>query len=169
MTPIADSTEGRLLSAVRDYLVADDWPVRTLPDVAGLEAGYQGDHGRWSVYVSTDEAAGFCVVYSVSPVQVPEARRATAAELVTRANYGLPVGNFELDLDDGEVRYKTSVAVGGADLPEDVIRTMVYINVMAMDRYLPAVMSVAAGSADPVAALAACNTEADEEDLPDNA
>lgn len=30
------------------------------------------------------------------------------AEFLTRANYGLVFGNFEMDMHDGEIRYKPS-------------------------------------------------------------
>jgi hypothetical protein len=30
--------------------------------------------------------------------------RAPPAEFITRANYGLIIGNFELDFEDGEIR-----------------------------------------------------------------
>ena len=42
------------------------------------------------------------------PMKVEEDKRAAVAEYLTRANYGLHVGNFEMDMTDGEVRYKTT-------------------------------------------------------------
>ena len=75
------------------------------------------------------------------------------AEFITRANYGMIIGNFELDFSDGEVRYKTSIDVEGAELVPAVIRQLVYANVLTMDRYLKGIMAVAFGGVDPEMAV----------------
>ena len=46
----------------------------------------------------------------------PEEMRVPMAEFLTRANYGLRIGNFEMDFEDGEVRYKSSVDFEGIEL-----------------------------------------------------
>jgi hypothetical protein len=38
-------------------------------------------------------------------------KQQTIAKFITRANYGMSLGNFELDFNDGEIRYKTSIDV----------------------------------------------------------
>jgi hypothetical protein len=68
------------------------------------------------------------------------------ADFLTRANYGLIVGNFEMDLNDGEVRYKTSIDVEGDELTPALLRNLAYTNVKTMDRYLPGLMSVMYGA-----------------------
>ena len=75
------------------------------------------------------------------------------AEFITRANYGMIVGSFEMDYGDGEVRYKTSIDVEGDRLSLGLVRQLVYINVLMMDRYLPGIMKVAYGDVDPAAAI----------------
>ena len=42
-------------------------------------------------------------------------------EFITRANYGLPIGNFELDLEDGELRYKISQPLFSIPIPTHAI------------------------------------------------
>lgn len=46
------------------------------------------------------------LVYTTLLQAVPEEKRSAVAEFITRANYGLPGGNFEMDWRDGELRYK---------------------------------------------------------------
>jgi hypothetical protein len=67
-----------------------------------------------------------------------------------------------MDYDDGEVRYKTSqdvedlqdVEAGEGGGPIFVLlRHMVYANVAAMDRYLPGLLAVLAGSRTPAEAV----------------
>jgi len=87
--------------------------------------------------------------YSVSPVNIPEDRRPAVAEYITRANYGLNVGNFEIDYTDGEVRYKSSIDVENTELTSARIHNVVYASVWMMDRYLPGIMQVIYANTEP--------------------
>ena len=52
------------------------------------------------------------IVYAISPIGANENNEkmmAAMAEFVCRANYGLKNGNFELDMRDGEIRFKCFV------------------------------------------------------------
>ena len=79
--------------------------------------------------------------------------RGLAAEYLTRANYGLSIGNFEMDFEDGEVRYKTSIDVEGGELTQGMIKNLVYSNCATTDRYLHGLMKVVYGNADPASAV----------------
>src|SRR5262249_17088927 len=88
------------------------------------------------------------------PSNVPEEKRVEVAEFITRANYGLVIGNFEMDYADGEVRYKTSVDVEGGELTAKMVENVIRANVMTMDRYFPGLMGVLYGDRDPAEAIA---------------
>ena len=92
--------------------------------------------------------------YSVLSNNVPEERRLAVAELLTRANYGMLLGNWEMDFSDGEIRYKTSAFVGDGVPDKDLAASLVFANVFTVDRYLPAVLGVTFGSAEPAAIIA---------------
>jgi hypothetical protein len=91
--------------------------------------------------------------YAVAPVKVPEDVRIAVAEYVTRANYGLRIGNFELDYSDGEVRYKSSIDFEGQTLTSELIRNAIYPAVHTMDRYLSGLLRVSFGGATPLEAI----------------
>lgn len=74
--------------------------------------------------------------YAILPEKVPRERRADAMEFVTRANYGINLGNFELDLRDGEVRFKSSLPCSKDCIPsQDVIERAIDIAFVMLDRY----------------------------------
>jgi hypothetical protein len=56
-------------------------------------------------------------------------------EYLTRANYQMTTGTFEMDLSDGQVNCRT--AVPGDGLTADGIRYLVFSNFTIMDRYMP--------------------------------
>ena len=76
------------------------------------------------------------------------------SELLTRANYGLNIGNFEMDFSDGEVRYKTSINVEGGQLTTTIVKKLVYANVLTLDKYFPSIMKVIYADIPPDEAIA---------------
>ena len=56
--------------------------------------------------------------------------------------------------NSGEIRYKTALALGGTPLTEPLFDGILSPNLMAMQRYLPALRDVAAGRLSPVEAVA---------------
>lgn len=77
------------------------------------------------------------------------------AEFLTRANYGMAIGNFEMDYNDGEIAYKTSITSGGQTISDRMIQDLVFINCLMMDKYFPGMMQVLYSGVDPEAAVAA--------------
>jgi len=48
--------------------------------------------------------------YAICPLRATKDVYGDVVEFITRANYGLKLGNFEFDYSDGEVRYHTCLA-----------------------------------------------------------
>lgn len=103
-----------------------------------LRMPMRGKNGEWLCLIRVFEQTERIVVYSIFPRLVAAEQRSRLALMLTRINYGLVLGNFEMDLDDGEIRYKTSMDVEGLDLSQLVIRNLVYGNFYSMDLYLQA-------------------------------
>jgi hypothetical protein len=143
-----------LFDVVQAFFTEDEWSFSQLEGRPTLQLVFQGENGRWTCYAQVREAQAQFVFYSILPPTVPPAKRAEVAEFLTRANYGLVIGNFEMNLDDGEVRYKTSLDVEGDRLSPALIRQVVYSNIFVTDRYLPGLMSVIYGSQSPADAIA---------------
>jgi hypothetical protein len=141
------------IDAVKKFLVKDEWDFAMLEDGNSLRTIFGGDNGDFMCVARGLEDRNQVVFYSVCPVRAPEDRRMAMAEFLTRANYGMLNGNFEMDFSDGEIRFKTGVDAEGAMLGSELIRQAVYTNVIAMDKYLPGIKSVLAENADPQTVL----------------
>lgn len=142
-----------LFDILLTFFQEDSWNPTQIDDDPVLRMGFNGDNGQWICYAQAREEQDQCVFYSICPITTPEAHRTPMAEFLTRANYGLIIGNFELDLNDGEIRFKTSLDVEGTELNAALIKSLAYANVLTMDRYLPGIMAVASGHASPIAAI----------------
>jgi len=143
----------QIFNALIEFFEEDEWDFQWLQGLPVLSLGFGGRNGNWTCYAQAREPQQQFVFYSVVPVNAPADKLPALAEFITRANYGMILGNFEMDYEDGEVRYKTSVDVEGSALTPAMIRQMVYANVIIMDRYLPGIMRVIYGSFTPLEAL----------------
>ncbi len=68
-------------------------------------------------------------------------------------------------IQDGEIRYKTSIDVTDADLTFGLIDPLVKASLVAMDDYLPGINSVMAGEATPSEAIDRIDQDEDDYDL----
>ena len=135
-----------LYDTIAEFFLDDEWPFTPLANNSVLRTSFQGDNGRWVCYAQPLEEREQALFYSIWEEPVPEERRAAAAESIARANSDLPLGNFELDLERGTLRFKTSIAVGGDRLTPALFKHLVYANVTTFDRYLPGLQALLAGS-----------------------
>lgn len=147
-------------SQIEQFFIQDEWPIQQIGEnKRWMRTGFKGKNGQWTCYVNYIEHLDVVLFYSISPLTVPEDRRYAMAEFITRANYGMYIGNFEMDFDDGEVRYKSSLDVEDTELSFDMFKNILYPNVMTMDKYLPGLMSVAFSNTTPVDAIAGIEQE----------
>lgn len=144
---------GELFDTVRNFFTNEEWYFMQLDDRPILQMSFQGKNGKWSCYAQVNEEQHLFFFYSICPVNVPPDKRPPMAEFLTRANYGLRIGNFEMDYNDGEVRYKTSLDVENDRLTSALISNQVYANLWTMDRYLPGIFSVIFGNVTPEEAV----------------
>jgi hypothetical protein len=144
---------GKLYDSILDFFRQDGWPFTEMEGKNILRTGFSGKNGKWTCFAQARETQQQFIFYSVCPNAAPEAKVPLAMEFITRANYGLVIGNFEMDISDGEIRYKTSVDVEGSELDPALIRQTVYSNVMTMNKYMPGLMSVLYANVTPEQAI----------------
>jgi hypothetical protein len=153
---LSESGSPKLSKTLERFFQEENWAVLYLAEQSVLQLKFQGSQGQWHCYAQAKEAEQQVIFYSVLPVKAPGARRSAIAEFITRANYGIVLGNFEMDFSDGEIRYKTSVGVEGSFLDVALIRQLVYSNLLITDKYLPGIQAVIQGRS---AALAIARVE----------
>ncbi|OKH39806.1 hypothetical protein NIES2119_05675 [[Phormidium ambiguum] IAM M-71] len=139
---------------IREFFDEDDWNYVQLEDGNTLQMSYQGDNGRWTCYASPADESQRFMFYSVAPLDTPPNKISTMVEFLTKANYGLMIGNFEIDFNDGEIRYKTSIDVENNQLTTNLVKNLVYVNVETMDNYLPGIVGILNNQLSPDEAIA---------------
>jgi len=144
---------GAVYDAMVRFFREDDWKFEQVEGKPILRMGFSGDNGKWTCIARAVEEADQFIFYSIAPINVPEEKRVAMAEFITRANYGMRIGNFEMDFSDGELRYKSSIDVEDDRLSSPLIKHMVYPNVLMMDKYLPGIMAIIYAGKSPQQAV----------------
>ena len=141
------------LNAIREYCDSQNW-------------NYSLDEEKNYLTMRMSlRSVDWFTIYTVFPVKAPEGKRDAVAAFLTRANYGLILGNFELDFDDGEIRFKVT-AICGEDniLPPDVMERTFDMGFCMFDRYGEGLLSVLYGNAAPIETVDAIERRDEEEE-----
>ncbi len=83
------------------------------------------------------------------PLSADENSRLAVAEYLTRANYNMRNGNFELNMEDGEIRFKTYVHVGSGKLDPSAVRLAVIMPFVTIDQFGDGLIEVLFGFKSP--------------------
>jgi hypothetical protein len=116
-----------------------DFRALRLP-ITGAVASVRSDPQRFLFYLHYGA--------TVSP-----ARRDEAVCFLTRANCGLAIGNFEMDWEEGLVRFKTSVDFTGGALTETLIQNAILSAMHAVEVYSKPLLLVLRGELDAASAI----------------
>jgi hypothetical protein len=112
-------TEETALAFFARHLAGLNWKYHRYPEKPVLYSGFNGDNVQWdfSLYARETSPGHFLLgVNSFIPTKTPADHRTVIMELLTRINFDLAVGCFELDLADGEIRFRTSIILPAPNL-----------------------------------------------------
>ena len=105
---------------------------------------------KLTYYVDTESSNHISVYACAATLNADENTMAATAEYITRANYGLISGNFELDYRDGEVRFKNTLMVEEEDeVSQKMMERLLLIPARMFMKYGDGLAAVILGFSDP--------------------
>jgi hypothetical protein len=131
-----------IFSRLIDFMEEEEWKYEILEGETVLRFHFKGSAGRLLCYADVEEGKDWLIFYSYLPVNTPPDKIPTMAEFMARANRGMRIGNFELDVEDGEIRYKTSLDIEGGELTNKMIDNLLRANLSTMNRYFAGMMEL---------------------------
>jgi len=141
--------EKALQSLSLNYQVLHDNPSQKV-----IKLGIAFENGKCDCFIDVRHEQKQVLILSIIPTLVPESHRLRIAEFIARANYGLIIGNFELDFEDGELKYKTSNFYDDTfPASEEVFIRNLFTNFQMMERYFPGIMAVIYANITPQTAI----------------
>lgn len=143
-----------LLEQVIQFLKVEQWQFSQIDNLPILCLRARGNNGEWVAYIRVLEERRQLVFYSLISAKAPADKYGKILEFIARVNSGMIIGNFELDFDSGEIRYKTSIDIRDTSLNSALIANVLYNNVSITDLYFPSLMSVLYSDISPTEAIA---------------
>ena len=141
-----------IIDAVRDNFDDDDWNYDFEADCKPnpiLRTGCRLDCKLKSVDEVVDFRETYFLVYAFCPINADPDNIGEIAKFLHLANYGLVVGNFELDPRDGEIRYKVLVDCDGLDsLPKDIVGRALHVPFHMFERFGNGIAALSMGFSD---------------------
>lgn len=74
-------------------------------------------------------------ILSPFPFKMPEDKRLDAAVAVAFANYGIVNGSFDLDMNDGEIRFRIAQCYEGMELSDESVYYLLQAAFVTTDHY----------------------------------
>ena len=135
-----------MLDIVKKYFNQNEWQFTEVEDKSVLLFGINGKNGNFQCVADIIEEEKKFIFFSVCGANTPAEKRQEMLELINLMNYDLFFGNFEMDSEDGEVRFKTSIFYDYIEPSIELINQMVMTNIITMDKSLIGMMGLMFGN-----------------------
>lgn len=142
-----------IADAIRNFFITENWNFKDIDERGVFRTGHtlKSKAKNAQIYINVNSTS-FSIV-SIFPISADEKSLDAIAEFITRANYGTIHGNFEMDYNDGEIRYKTSMYCGEQLPTNDQIGSLLAFNILTLDKYGDALIKVNFGMLNPKEAI----------------
>ena len=141
----------------RDSVKHDDFNER---NVAKAIYGVDAKFGHVTIFFHA--YSDKLVIHFMIPLNASEEERAKVGEFILRANYGLKVGGFDFDFNDGEISFRICQFCGIKDFNPptyEQIDFAVIVGLMMIEKYGDALAKVLFGVLEPEEAIESAESE----------
>lgn len=116
------------------------------PDRPHVVLSFTGEDLPLSLHIVLWSDRQVVSILSAMPFHINENRRMEAALAVTHANQGLIDGSFDLNMQNGELRFRLTSTYMGTAMTEEAFLYMIYTSADTIDRYNDRFMLVNTGA-----------------------
>lgn len=135
-----------MFKAIIAYLDKQQWNYQFLGENKNIVTfGVGSSNGKFHCILDVDEEEHKLIFFSIHPINVSKAIRPVLAEFIIRLNYVLFFGNYEMNYDNGEIRFKTSFIYEDANLTEKVLDHIIKGNILTMHKHFKLYSSIIDG------------------------
>lgn len=125
------------INIVKNYFEIQEWQYSQVPNENILFLGISGENGKFQCIVDLLEDEEQFMFFSILGSNVPFKKRVAISTLLNKLNYEIFFGNFEMNSESGEVRFKTTISYKNLTIEQNFIEEFIGINITTMDTYLP--------------------------------
>ncbi|MGL6226542.1 MAG: YbjN domain-containing protein [Thermoguttaceae bacterium] len=156
-----------VISALENYLQEDEIKYTRL-ETGVYDAHFRIECGTVRVIWAANDDTQDLLTLAIPPLTVPEPRRVVVADFLNRVNYQSKRGNFEMDVSDGEVRYRCFIDAEGIALTTLLIRRATQVALLSCNHYFSSIIDICHKDKSVDEAFNEVSAERDEpnEDIP---
>jgi hypothetical protein len=129
-----------LHTTVRNYLNRQDWFYQEKEEKFSLFI--QVMDYQLLCYVHVFEEARQVILHTIFPIKIPKNKFATILTIINKVNCETTIGNFELDTENCDLRYKTSVDVENAEFTVHTFENLLSANFNVSVENYPQIISI---------------------------
>jgi hypothetical protein len=127
--------------ALIDYLESKNFNYTSFPEEQRVTLSLSGKNANYRFTARISHDGDYLQITGCYPFFVRDEKlRFSTAELITRANYTMPIGKFEMDLSDGEVRFHVTHVIENTVPPVGIVERLFMTSYFTLDKYFPALM-----------------------------
>lgn len=147
------------INIIKDFLKSQEWQFTQVEGKKVLLFGIGGKNGNFQCIADLIEEENRLIFFTVCGANTPANKRQDMLQLLNDLNYKLFFGNFEMDLQDGEIRFRTSISFIHIELNQNFIEELIMSNIVTMDKSLPSIVGLMFGEISVEKALELSNQE----------
>lgn len=149
-----------VIDEVQGYLVEVGFPYEYDAEGGFIKHVFKIECGLEQALVVWEFKETGYVVYTIAPLAVGQDRLGELLRYVAMANYGLDNGNFEVDCNDGEIRYKCYVNTESFEgISRQLIDASLDVGLFMMRRYGDGIAAIVKGESNADAEIAKAESE----------
>ena len=116
---------GRMIDCFREYLDNDDWKYEFDPERNMITCGVnlQCKLGSTRLHMLFKDMG--CTIVAMCSLKADENCRDNVMRYITMANYGMSMGGFEMDLRDGEIRFRDYLCYKDMEEEENLSQSVI--------------------------------------------
>lgn len=142
-------TKEENVEAIRNYIEDQEYKHEFDVENSFARLGFTVDCKLKNVKIIMQGHPLGIIVYAIPSINVAKDYHSEMMKYITMANYGTVNGCFELDLDDGEIRYKTFVpTMNFKEINNDVIDEALTVAIVMIERYGDGIAALSFGFSD---------------------
>lgn len=134
-----------MLKAIKSFLKEQEWEFSKNEESNVFMFGIGGESGIIQLIIDIKDDNERVVVYSFCGSNCPKKKQKDMLKLLNYINYQIFLGNFEMDQEDGEIRFRTSTYFDNIKPTVGFVESLVFPNIYAMDKNLSSIMGLIHG------------------------
>ena len=151
-----NDNKSRIIAAVEDYFEREELKYTPFNERDVAKASFRIKSKLQHVNVFFSAYNSKLIIRIMLPINSDEAERNKVGEFLMRANYGLQIGCFDYDYNDGEISFRVPLYCGTDEFSPptyEQIDDSLMVGIMMVDKYGNSLIKVIFGLLEPEEAI----------------